>query len=126
MDMADEPGFTAELIGQIGEYFLAMIKECAGLQADAYMFGDDWGDQRGLIMGPELWRKYIKPVQKTIYSAARTQGKYVMSHGCGNLSGIYADLIEIGLDVHESVQPEPEGMNPYLLKQKWGEDICFW
>ena len=37
-----------------------------------------------------------------------------------------ADVIEIGLDVLESVQPEAADMNPYELKQKWGDRITFW
>ena len=36
------------------------------------------------------------------------------------------DLIEIGLDVLESVQPEAAGMNPYQLKAQWGDKIVFW
>jgi uroporphyrinogen decarboxylase len=36
------------------------------------------------------------------------------------------DIIEIGLDVLESVQPEARGMNPYELKKKWGDQITFW
>ena len=36
------------------------------------------------------------------------------------------DVIEIGLDVLESVQPEAAGMNPYELKKKWGDKIAFW
>ena len=126
IDMLEEPEFTTELIEGIGEYFLAMIKECADLKADAFFFGDDWGEQRGVIMGPERWRQFIKPVQKKLYDAAHAQNKFVLSHCCGNISEIYGDLIEIGLDVHESVQPEPAGMSPYILKEKWGDKMGFW
>jgi len=36
------------------------------------------------------------------------------------------DIIEIGMDVLESVQPEARGMNPYELKRQWGDKIAFW
>jgi uroporphyrinogen decarboxylase len=49
-----------------------------------------------------------------------------MSHSCGSVAEIVPDLIEIGLDVLESVQPEPVGMNPYELKRRYGNRITFW
>ena len=49
-----------------------------------------------------------------------------MHHSCGSVAAIMPDIIEIGVDVLESVQPEAAGMNPYELKQKWGDKITFW
>ena len=49
-----------------------------------------------------------------------------MSHSCGSVADIIPDLIEIGLDVLESVQPEAAGMNPYDLKKRFGSKITFW
>ena len=37
-----------------------------------------------------------------------------------------SDIVDIGLDVLESVQPEAAGMNPYELKRQWGDRITFW
>ena len=50
----------------------------------------------------------------------------VAYHSDGNVFPIIPELIEIGLDVLESVQPEPAGMNPYELKKKYGDKITFW
>ena len=47
-------------------------------------------------------------------------------HCCGSVADIMPDIIEIGLDVLESVQPEAAGMNPYDLKAAWGDKITFW
>ena len=89
------------------------------------MFGDDWGDQQGVIVGPERWRKFFKPKYAKIYETVHKKGKYVISHSCGSVADIIPDIIEIGLDVLESVQPEAQGMNPYELKKKWGDKITF-
>ncbi|MBT3292157.1 MAG: uroporphyrinogen decarboxylase, partial [Victivallales bacterium] len=102
------------------------VKETVQLPVDALMFGDDWGDQRGVILGPERWRKFIKPCWARVYQAVHDAGKIVMSHSCGSVAEIIPDLIEIGLDVLESVQPEAAGMNPYTLKKQWGDKITFW
>jgi uroporphyrinogen decarboxylase len=126
MDSVIEPEFYTELLERITEIYLAMIKACAEVPADAFLFGDDWGDQRGVLLGPDRWRKLIKPCWKKVYDEVHKQGKYVMSHCCGSIADIMEDVIEIGMDVYESVQPEAAGMNTYELKKKWGDKITFW
>lgn len=126
MDCVAEPDFFAALLDRLTDIYLAQVALCADIPADAIMFGDDWGDQRGVILGPERWRTFLKPRYARIYEAAHAQGKLVMSHSCGSVADIMPDMIEIGLDVLESVQPEAAGMNPYELKKKWGDKIAFW
>lgn len=128
MDMAAEPEFFDELLERLTEQFLVYVDfTCDQLpEIDAIMFGDDWSDQRGIMGGPERWRKLFKPRYKRIYDLAHSRGKFVMTHCCGSVVDIIPDLIEIGLDVLESCQPEARGMNPYELKASFGEDITFW
>jgi hypothetical protein len=88
--------------------------------------GDDWGDQRGVLIGPERWRKFFKPRYARIFAAVHAQGKLAIMHCSGSAADIMSDVVEIGLDVIESVQPEAAGMNPYALKKLWGDKITFW
>jgi len=126
IDSVVEPDFYGELLDRLTELRLSMVAQCADVAADAIMFGDDWGDQRGVIIGPERWREFLKPRWAKVYEAVHAQGKFVISHSCGSIADIMPDIIEIGLDVLESVQPEPAGMNPYELKRKYGDNITFW
>lgn len=126
MDMITDPEFYAELVGRITELYVGMVYYCRDIKADGILFGDDWGDQRGVIMGPALWRKFIKPAWKKVYDEVHRQGKYAISHSCGSVAEIIPEIIENGLDMLESVQPEANGMNPYRLKKKWGDKLCFW
>jgi len=125
-DIALEPEFYAELVDRIADLYVQMIEYCADVDADAFLFGDDWGSQTGIIIGPENWRRFIKPAWKRVYDKVHAQGKYVISHSCGNIHEIYPDLIEIGLDMHESAQPEPPGMDPFELKKQYGDKMGFW
>ena len=125
-DAIAEPEFFGELIRRLTDLYLAFVEQCVDLPADAVMFGDDWGDQRGVILGPDRWRTFIKPAWAGIYDAVRAQGKLVISHCCGSIADIMPDIVEIGLDMLESVQPEAAGMNPYELKRQWGDRIAFW
>lgn len=126
MDAVSEPDFYEEMLDRLMNLYLVFIDYTADLPVDGIMFGDDWGDQRGVILGPDRWRKFLKPRWARIYQAVRARGKVVISHSCGSVAEIIPDLIEIGLDVLESVQPEAAGMNPYELKKQWGDKITFW
>ena len=125
-DMILEQDFYAELTQKITDIYIEILKACEDVPADAYLFGDDWGDQRGLIMGPENWRKFLKPCWARIYAEVHRQGKKSLQHSCGSIVDVYGDLAEIGMDCHESVQPEARGMAPEIIKEKWGRRISFW
>ena len=126
VDMIAEEDFYMEMTSKLTDIYLELLRACEDIPADAYLFGDDWGDQRGVIFGPERWRKLMKPCWAKIYAEVHRQGKKAVQHSCGSIAEIYDDLIEIGLDCHESVQPEASGMAPEIIKQKWGNRISFW
>lgn len=126
VDSVEEPDFFEEMLDRLMNLYLDFVDYTADLPIDGILFGDDWGDQRGVILGPERWRRFLKPRWAKIYEAVHAKGKITMGHSCGSVAAIVPDLIEIGLDVLESVQPEAAGMNPYELKRKWGDKITFW
>jgi uroporphyrinogen decarboxylase len=126
MDAIAEPDFFEEALDKLTDLYLAFVDYTADLPIDGILFGDDWGHQKGIILGPQRWRKFIKPHWAKVYAAVHAHGKLVMHHSCGSVAEIMPDIIEIGIDVLESVQPEAAGMNPYELKKRWGEQITFW
>jgi len=126
MDCAVEEEFYAELLDRFTELTLAHVEACADVPADAIMMGDDWGTQRGVLIGPDRWRELCKPRYAKIFDAIHDQGKIAIMHCCGSAGEIMGDVVEIGLDVIESVQPEAAHMNPYGLKKLWGDKITFW
>jgi len=126
VDAITDPDFFEEVLDKLMNLYLDFVEYTADLSINGILFGDDWGDQRGIIIGPKRWRKFIKPRWAKIYEAVHRHGKIVMHHSCGSVADIMPDIIEIGMDVLESVQPEAAGMNPYELKHKWGDKITFW
>ena len=126
MDVALEETFYTELLDRLTDLTLDLIEACVDVPADAIMMGDDWGDQRGVMIGPERWRRLFKPRYTRIFEAIHEQGKLAIMHCCGSTADIQADIIETGLDVLESVQPEAGGMNPYGLKEAWGDQMTYW
>ena len=126
MDAAAEPDFYDELVGKVTEHQMEIVEHLLALPLDGIMFSDDWGYQQGVLLGPERWRKVLKPRLAQMYARVHETGKVVLSHCCGSIADIMPDVIEIGLDVLESVQPEASGMNPYELKRRYGSQITFW
>jgi len=126
MDAAVEEDFFAAMLDRLTDLYLRFVDYTADLPIDGILFGDDWGDQRGVILGADRWRKFLKPRWARIFAATHARGKITMCHSCGSVAAIIPDLIEIGLDVLESVQPEAAGMNPYELKRQFGRAITFW
>lgn len=126
MDSIVNPDFYLELIKRIYEQQMALLDRILNLPIDGIYFSDDWGDQNGIIIGAERWRKCFKPYYAQLYKKAHGSGKYVLNHICGSIAEILPDLIEIGLDVYESVQPEAKNNNPYRLKELYGKQITFW
>jgi uroporphyrinogen decarboxylase len=106
MDFYDHPAFVDELLNAIGDYNLAQVQEALKYDIDAVYFGDDWGQQRGLQMGPRMWRRFIYPVLKRMYAAVRQAGKYVFIHSCGDVDELFEELIAIGVNCFNPFQPE--------------------
>jgi uroporphyrinogen decarboxylase len=126
MDAAGDPGFYDELAEQVTVHQLDIIERIVELPVDGVMFSDDWGYQQGVLLGPERWRRFLKDRLARQYARVHEAGKYVLSHCCGSIATILPDLIEIGLDVYQSVQPEAKDSSPYELKRLFGDRMTFW
>ncbi len=124
-DSALDPAFYQSLVEAITDHQLALLEPILRLPIDGIMFSDDWGYQKGVILGPARWRRLIKPCYRRLYERVHAAGKFTLNHCCGSIASILPDLIEVGLDVYESVQPEAENNNPYELKRRFGRDITF-
>ncbi|MFH1738693.1 MAG: uroporphyrinogen decarboxylase family protein [bacterium] len=106
MDFYDHPRFVRELLDSIAEYNIAQIERALEYDIDAVYFGDDWGQQHGLQMGPPIWHEFICPILKKMYSVVRDAGKYVFIHSCGDVDELFDILIEIGVNCFNPFQPE--------------------
>jgi uroporphyrinogen decarboxylase len=116
--------FVHDLLDRITEWNLRIVDNICAFPIDAVWFGDDWGHQRGLLMGPKLWRESIKPRMKTLFERAKSKGKYVFIHSCGIIEELLPELIVLGLDVFNPFQPEV--MDVFEVKKKYGSALSFW
>lgn len=122
--MISDPEFVDALLDKILEYNLEKINIALEYDIDCFYFGDDWGQQKGLIMGPVFWRKFIKPRVAKMYEKVKSHGKMVAQHSCGDISELFPDLIEIGLDIYQTFQPEIYEIRN--VKKEFGKHLTFW
>ena len=106
------------------EYACRALREAKGL-VDIFFVGDDYGSQRGLLMSPSTWRRLFRNRLKAMVDLGHEFGCKVMLHSCGSTREIMPDLIELGLDIYETVQPEAAGMDPEELKAAYGDKLAF-
>ena len=123
IDMLDEPSFVDDLLDRIVEHNLSVMRAVAHLPWDGVWIGDDWGQQRGLIMGRAMWRRFILPRARRMYEFARSQGWIVIIHSCGDIVELLPDLIEAGVQVLNPFQPEV--MDLAAVKREYGRDLAF-
>jgi len=116
MDFIDNPSFVHELFDTITEFNLKIMKNLKNFPIDGLQFGDDWGGQRELLMGPDAWRKFIKPYLVKMYDQAHAQEYDVFIHSCGNITAILDELVEIGVNVFNPFQPEVMDLEDTISK----------
>lgn len=119
----DERSFCM-LRDRIVEHNLAIIDQWLKRGADGIFFSDDWGSQKGLLIHPDVWRKFYKPSYQRMFDRVRSGGAHVWMHMCGNVVAILPDLIDIGLNVLNPVQPQ--AMDVQHLSREFGGRLCFY
>jgi len=102
----------------------AVVLARAGV--DILCLDDDIGAPTSMIIGPATWREFLKPrMRKVIEFARETKPDiFILYHSDGYIEPIISDLIEIGVDALNPVQPDV--MDPTRLKEKYGDRIAFW
>jgi uroporphyrinogen decarboxylase len=106
------------------EYSQRLIGATKGL-VDIFYLGDDFAGQTGMLISPESWRRFLKPSYKKIIDLAKGHGLKVWFHSCGTFRPVLPDLIDIGIDVWETVQAHLPGNEPEALKRENGREITF-
>jgi len=124
VDMLEAPEWVDELLDALNDFNLKVVQGVLRYDIDGIIFGDDWGQQRGLIFGPALWRRFIKPRLAILFAAVRQAGKAVMIHSCGRVQELFPELIEIGLDAFNPFQPDV--MDVYAVKRQFGDRLAFY
>lgn len=127
-DMIVNPTFFRALADRILAFempFIDALFTAAGGRIDFFRIGDDYGTQQGLLVGPALWRAFLRPGLEAMAAVARRHGAFYYHHSCGSVRELIPSLIDLGVDVLDPVQVGARGMVPAELKREFGHRLSF-
>lgn len=128
MDIALEDEVGVAIIDKRVDFYYEWCKhglEAGGGKIDVLCLGEDLGSQKGPTMSPSTFDSFFRPRLERFYKLAHDYGAYAMMHSCGSTRLLQPRLIDMGLDILDAVQPEPEGMNPEELKKEFGDKLTY-
>jgi uroporphyrinogen decarboxylase len=117
-----------EMLDHVFTYTYAyceLLLEACGSLMPILCLGDDFATQRGLMIDPVDWRRLLKPRFAQLFQLGKSKDKFIWFHSCGDITSILPDLLDIGLDVWETVQLHTLPMTPEKLKQEFGKHMTF-
>jgi uroporphyrinogen decarboxylase len=115
--------FIQKTISMCMDYYLDVVAMACEEGVSFIYIGDDIGGKGGLLMGPELTRKYAIPCYERIVNLCRRYKVPVALHSCGNAVEAIPDLIDIGVVMYNPVEPT-SGADIYEVFKKYGDKIC--
>jgi uroporphyrinogen decarboxylase len=130
IDITTDPTFATRLINKITDTLIAyydVLLSAVGQWVDIVETQDDLAHQQGLFMSPAYFRKFLKPAKarlNTIIKEKAPQAR-IYHHSCGAIGPLIPDLMDIGVEILNPVQPLAKGMEPAGLKEKYGNQLVF-
>ncbi len=128
MDLVEYPDIAEAIISRVTDFYLERALraiEASDGQINIIGSGGDIGTQRGMMLSPDLWRKHVKPFSTRLIKTFKDMGLITFYHSCGSITPVIKDLIEMGLDILDPVQPKAVGMEPEFLKNNFGGELVF-
>lgn len=125
LDLYSEEKAVDKFLDNAMEFSLKVAINSLMMGVDWIWLGDDVGTQEGMIFSPHLWRKHFKPRMFKIITELRKIKKdlIIAYHSCGTIKPIIEDLIEIGVDVLNPIQPKAKDMDMYEIKSIYGNKL---
>lgn len=129
MDMKRSPEFAEALLDKVLEIHIGMwnnFLDAVGEFVDIVETADDLAGQKNLLISPDMYRKFIKPRHAALNQAIRekTDAK-ILYHSCGAVMPLIDDLVEVGVNILNPIQPLPGLMDPEELKKRYGNKLIF-
>lgn len=128
MDMAERPDWVHFLCRKFTDFYLEDYTRAAEItrgRIDLYLLISDLGSQRGPLISMMMFREFVAPYLKEMIDRIHLLGGRVLFHSCGGIRPFIPELIGLGVDVLDPIQPANATMQPESLKAEFGSRLCF-
>jgi uroporphyrinogen decarboxylase len=125
-DMVIEKDFMNAYLDKLMKWIDEAGTRMVGCGVDIIWIGDDFGAQDEMLISPQLFREFFKPRYAYLFEKWKAINPKVKIafHSDGSIYPIIPDLIDVGLDILNPVQPK--SMDPARLKREYGKHLTFW
>jgi len=128
--MKERPDIMREFLAKSIDSALSQLKQldqAVGKYVDILSVAHDFGDNRDVLIGADLWREiYKKPYQDFFRGWKNITRMKINFHSCGSVYNILQDLIDCGVDIINPVQISANNMQAEKIKSDFGDKIIFW
>ena len=128
--MKEDPDVMRAIVDKYADAGLKQIElleQAVGKYVDILSIAHDFGDNRCVTIGDELWRQIYKPAYARFFQGWKKRTNMAVNfHSCGAVSSILGDLIECGVQIFNPVQTSAANMSAVSLKERFGKDVIFW
>jgi uroporphyrinogen decarboxylase len=127
-DTSLNPDWVDFILKKFLDFFVEDFTRCleaARGRIDVFWALTDLGTQTGLLQSRKTFQRFIAPPIRTLAEQAHRNGVKFMFHSCGAVRELIPDLIELGVDILNPIQPAAVGMEPEGLKRGFGGRLCF-
>jgi len=128
VDMAERPDWVHFLCRKFTDFYredYTRAAESTNGRIDLYLLISDLGSQRGPLISLPMFRRFVAPYLQEMIDHIHRLGGRVLFHSCGAIRPFIPDLIALGVDVLDPLQPTGPAMAPERLKADFGERLCF-
>jgi len=128
MDMAARPDWVHFLCRQFTDFYkedYTRAAEATHGRIDLYLLLSDLGSQAGPLISLPMFRALVAPYLQEMVNHIHSLGARVLYHSCGAIARFIPDLIAMGVDVLDPLQPVNEEMQPEALRASFGGRITF-
>jgi uroporphyrinogen decarboxylase len=130
MRAAEDPeAMAAENVRKCDEAIahVGRLIDLLGDRVDIIDMNGDLGAQKAPMIGPRLYQQVCQPfVKRVVDFVHRNSDWKVFMHSCGAICPLLPHLVETGIDAINPVQVSAQGMDPQVLKQRFGGKLVFW
>jgi len=128
VDMAEQPEWSHFLCRKFTDFYkedYARAAEATGGRIDLYLLISDLGSQSGPLISLGMFRRFVAPYLKEMVDCIHSLGGKAIYHSCGAIRAFIPDLIGLGVDLLDPIQPVNAEMAPERLKADFGDRLVF-
>jgi len=128
LDMAERPEFVHFLCRRFTDFYLedyTRAAEITGRRIDLYLVISDLGSQLGPLISKAMFCEFVAPYLQQMVERIHSLGGLAVFHSCGMVRPFIPELIRLGVDVLDPIQPTGPEMQPEGLKRDFGARLSF-